>query len=296
MYKKIYNINRKSEKAIILEWRPAMYFKMFKQTRCGKHGMSRNAEEHNWDRYGIDEYRFNCDASIVHATVADGVSGTPYGGNAAQEGVLSCHNSLHNRLLRRYVEMEHIGYSVNIDVSFMEDALKKSILDANSHILKNNNENGEIGATTLSSIVITDTYTVAAGIGDSPIYYYRHSDDSFRMVNILHTEADERVMNSEIELYSSEYYNYNHRLTHALGVIDRLNPIHVMTYILMPIEVGDLFLLGTDGAFGCLRDDEVHSIVKRCREDNDRHIIDHLFEAADSEDDQTAILISVEGL
>lgn len=273
-----------------------MYFKMFKQTRCGNHGVTRNGEEHNWDRYGIDEYRINCDTSIVHATVSDGVSGTPYGGEAAKEGILACHNSLHNRLLRRYVEMEHIGYSVTIDVSFLEDALKKSILDANSCIRKKGIENGEIGAATLSSIVITDTYTVAAGIGDSPIYYYRQVDDSFRMVNILHTEADERVMNNEIELYSREYYNSNHRLTHALGATDRLNPIYVTTNILAPIKTGDVFLLGTDGAFGSMRDDEIHAIIKRFREDNFRNAIDCLFETADSEDDQTAILISVEGL
>lgn len=273
-----------------------MYFKMLKKTMCGSHGVSRNLEKNNWDRYGIDEYRINCDTSIVHATVADGVSGTPSGGEAAKEGVLACHNSLHNRLLRRYVEMEHIGYSVNIDISFLEEALKKSILDANSYVWEKNFRVGEIGATTLSSIVITDTYTVAAGIGDSPIYYYRRSDDSFRMVNDLHTEADERVLNDEIELYSREYYNSNHRLTHALGATERLNSIYVATGVLAPIEAGDIFLLGTDGAFGSLRDDDIHSIIKRFREDNDKDVINNLFEAAESEDDQTAILISVEGL
>ena len=272
-----------------------MFFKMLKNTRCGNHDANRNIEENNWDRYSIDEYRINCDTSIVHATVADGVSGTPYGAKAAKEGVLACHNSLHNRLLRRYAEMEHIGYSVTIDVSFMEDAIKKAVIDANSHIWSESGENGEIGATTMSSIVITDTYTVTASVGDSPIYYYRRSDDSFRMLNVLQTEADEWVMNGEIELYSSEYYNSNHRLTHALGAADRLNPTYVPTCILAPIEVGDIFLLGTDGAFGYLKDDDIHSMIRRFREDNNRNFIDNLFEAAESEDDQTAILISVEG-
>lgn len=89
--------------------------------------------------------------------------------------------------------------------------------------------------------------------------------------------------------YSDEYYDNEHIVCHILGEYTRLDSDAIYCRRVGNLEPGDMVLVGSDGAFGRMMEDEIQQFLE---EENTDFVLEDIFERArqDKNDDQTAIL------
>lgn len=261
---------------------------------------TRQGSDHpvNQDRYLLDEYRINGDVNVIQASVADGVSKSRNSERAAWNSIRECHHSFHRRMLDKYDEERYGEYSIKIGADFVKSALLAAINDANAYVC-DNAAGFASSITTLSTVVIVDTYAVVANVGDSPVYYYRVGDNRLVRTSIIQTQAEEKLLAGEsfVERNDERYWEESHILKNGLGITREKLPEPAGVVIYTPVSKGDFFLIGSDGAFGKLSEEEILEIVKNFKSKPAGVILDELFRRGreHGDDDQTAILLSVEG-
>lgn len=269
-----------------------IYYRQVKTRRGSDHPV-------NQDRYLLDEYRINGDINVIQVSVADGVSKSTRPEKAAWNSIRECHHSFHGRLLDKYDEERDGDYSISIGADFVKAALVAAIDDANAYVC-DSTSGFAASMSTLSTVVLVDTYAVIANAGDSPVYYYRAADNHLILASKIQTQAEEKILTGESSFKRGDerYWEEAHILKNGLGISREKLPEPAGSCIYTPLNKGDFFLIGSDGAFGRLLEEEILEIVKDFRTKPAGVILDQLFQRGreHGDDDQTAILLSVEGV
>nr|WP_295784292.1 bifunctional protein-serine/threonine kinase/phosphatase [Rhodoferax sp.] len=196
----------------------------------------------------------------VIAAVADGVSRGGMGKEAAQTTVVS--------LLRDY-----FGTPETWDATV---ALDRIISSQNAWLCGiNRRRQPAVGMTTLTAVVLRGQSYALAHVGDSRAYLLRGG----QMQQITH----DHVVN---------HPDFQHQLVRAVGLEDRV----VVDYVQGDLQVGDVFVLLTDGVYGSLSDKRLKTMAEG---DNAQATCEALLDAAlkaGSRDNVTALVVRVLGL
>lgn len=249
----------------------------------------------NEDRYFFSEYKFMDDKKICVLIIADGMGGLSEGDKASKNAVLGFSKTFYEKMVSLYMETDAELFSISCFADKLERIVKDSIKSANREVCKNADPYVLTG-TTFSAVCITDRYAVAANVGDSPIYMYHAKTRRIKLISKLQTKAELDVEVNKYERYSPEYYANEHLLYKSLGEHSELEDEDIHSCIIGKLEKGDMFLIGSDGAFGRMQEYEILEILDECEKDEEEYILLQLFELAyiDKKDDQTAILFVCE--
>lgn len=250
----------------------------------------------NEDRHLFAEFSFMEDEKIGLLLVADGMGGLSDGDQAAQNAVLRFSGAFYERLAETYVAENMEGFSMSYFADRMEEIMRASMEAANREVCEKAQACIETG-TTLSAVAIAGRYAVAANVGDSPVYLYRAGTRELKLVSRLQTKAQLDVEAGKYQPYSADYYENDHYLYLSLGAHSMLDEEDIYVNIIGGLENGDMFLLGSDGAFGRLLECEIQELLEEQPLEQERLILPRLFALAraDRADDQTAILYVVCG-
>ena len=196
----------------------------------------------------------------VIAAVADGVSRGGMGKEAAQTTLVS--------LLRDY-----FGTPETWDATV---ALDRIITSQNAWLCGiNRRRQPAMGMTTLTALVLRGQSYALAHVGDSRAYLLR-GGESRQMTH-------DHVVN---------HPDFQHQLVRAVGLEDRI----VVDYVQGDLQVGDVFMLLTDGVYGSLPDARLQALAQG---DNAQAASEALLDAAlkaGSRDNVTALVVRVLGL
>ena len=194
------------------------------------------------------------------AAVADGVSRGGMGKEAAQTTVIS--------LLRDYY-----GTPATWDTTV---ALDRVISAQNAWLAGINRRRQPVmGMTTLTALVLRGQSYALAHAGDSRAYLLRDG----QTLQMTH----DHVVN---------HPDFSHQLLRAVGLEDRL----VMDYVQGDLQVGDVFILLTDGVHGQLKDARLKALAQDApAQQASEALVDAALKAG-SRDNVTALVVRVLGL
>jgi serine/threonine protein phosphatase PrpC len=194
------------------------------------------------------------------AAVADGVSRGGMGKEAAQTSVIS--------LLRDYY-----GTPQTWDSTV---ALDRIISAQNSWLAGiNRRRHPVMGMTTLTALVLRGQSYALAHVGDSRAYLLREGQT-------LQMTHDHVV----------DHPDFSHQLLRAVGFEDRL----VVDYVQGDLQVGDVFILLTDGVHGEVPERRLKALVDNVSaQDASALLVDTALKAG-SRDNVTALVVRVQGL
>lgn len=247
----------------------------------------------NEDCYMHVQYRMMNDEKINVLVVADGMGGLEDGENASRHAVTGVLAGLHERLLLRYQAASSPYFSITHYVNELEAIMREAFQKANRTVCELAEDCLETG-TTLSVVLHVGECAVAANIGDSPVYYYSDREKELSLIAKLQTKAELDAQAGLYERFSEEYYKHAHILLQNLGGYAQLPPESVNVEVLEGVRENDMFLLGSDGAFGRLPISEIRQMLEAG--DGDLILRKIFFEAKkDKNDDQTAILYQICG-
>ena len=195
------------------------------------------------------------------AAVADGVSSGGMGKEAAQTTVVS--------VLRDY-----FGTSKKWDATVALDR----IIGAQNSWLSSVNQRRQpaLGLTTLTALVLRGQAYTLAHVGDSRAYLLRGGE----LTQLTH----DHIVN---------HPDMRHQLLRAVGAEDRI----VVDYIQGDLQIGDVFLLLTDGVHGVLRKRQLIELLTESTDSQaaSQAIVDRALQAG-SQDNVTALIVHVLGL
>lgn len=194
------------------------------------------------------------------AAVADGVSQGGMGKEAAQTTVVS--------LLRDYY-----GTPQTWDTTV---ALDRIISSQNAWLAGiNRRRRPAMGMTTLTALVLRGQSYALAHVGDSRAYLLREGQT-------LQLTQDHVV----------NHPDFRHQLLRAVGLQDRL----VVDYVQGDLQVGDVFVLLTDGVHGELPEQRLKTLVREATAQASSEALVQAALKAGSRDNVTALVVRVLGL
>ena len=245
----------------------------------------------NEDRYLFTEFSFMEDKKIRLMIIADGMGGLEDGQIAAQNGVTGFVEAFYQEIMNCYMDTDMDGFSLKYAVHDVEDAMIRALQSANDRVCENADYMKPTGST-LSAVCIFEDFAIVINVGDSPVYFYRDAKKQMKLVSVLQTKAEQDVFKGLYERYSEEYYANDHRIYCSLGQYGDLAPEDICVTSIGKLKPGDLFLLGSDGAFGRMSEAEIKELLEYCADGAEGFILAKLFDRAreDKYDDQTAIL------
>lgn len=240
----------------------------------------------NEDNYMFFELSLMNDEKIVFVIVADGMGGLADGQQTSANAVEGFSKAIYEKLLFYYMKREFSQQSLSTNSGILVDLVRAAFVYANEFVCSNA-QGREVG-TTLSVIGILNNYAIVANVGDSPVYYYNSENKTLDLISQLHTEAELKVKEGKCVRYSPEYHAISNIVYKSLGQWEELLDEDVYIDILGHLNPGDMFLIGSDGAFGRLTEDQIMEVISGEKE---YQILDDLFKKArcTTEDDQTAI-------
>lgn len=214
--------------------------------------------------------------------VADGMGGQLAGEQASKMAVEIIPQEIGRRLSSR-------SESEEVDVVA---AVRDSMAEANKHILALSHietEYTNMGTTVVLCLFRSDRAYIA-GIGDSRAYRLRGNE--FKQLTKDHSLADALLDAGTISAAEVENHRFKHVLYLYLGSKDaRTGPENVQV---LDIQVGDRFLLASDGLTGVVRDEHIAETLASI--DDPQKSADELIELARrnfSKDNITCIVIHV---
>lgn len=251
----------------------------------------------NEDHCLFTEFSFMGDKKIVLMVVADGMGGLEDGQIASENAVIGFTQACYQELMSCYLKNRHMdGFSLEYAVHDVEDAMIRAMQAANDRVCEKADPMRQTGTTLSAVCVVEGQFAVVINIGDSPVYFYRKAKDKLQLVSKLQTQAEQDVEVGLYERYSPEYYENDHRIYASLGAYSELEPDEMYVCSIGKLKCGDLFLLGSDGAFGRLLEEEIQKFTDYCARGDEGFVLSKLFSRArkDKDDDQTAILFICE--
>lgn len=220
--------------------------------------------------------------------VADGVTHLAQGEKAAWTAVDAYLRTIQERLQGIYKEKKEC-FSLYCHADTVEKAMQEALQEANRAVCKIG-EGLEAGGTTLSAITLMEDMAIVINTGDSPVYHYRAGEGDLYLESHIMNKAEADASRGKYEKETEDYYQNTHILLSYLGKREDLSEREISLRYIYRIAPGDKLILGTDGAFGETKKEQ---ICQMAREENGQGLIMRLFETArdTDDDDQTAILL-----
>ncbi len=195
-----------------------------------------------------NEDTIDCDIERGMFIVADGMGGHNAGEVASTLAIESIKHALYDVLTPEIIDSEIVDYN---------DALYEAITYANTEIFEQALENTEYAGmgTTLVMSLIHNGKALIANVGDSRLYV--HNGSTLTQLTTDHSLVQEMVDNgylTEDEAYSAVSRNL---ITRALGISEEVE----VDLIEHEIQLGDVFLLCSDGLSDLVIDDEISAIL-----------------------------------
>ena len=198
---------------------------------------------HNEDCFAIDE-----EMSLY--VVADGMGGHAHGEVASKISVESiCQFFAEDGAESRFSPDDRLLPHSN--------ALKAAVGVAQQRVLEaiEGDQSLDGMGTTVVGLCIRDDVGAVAHVGDSRMYCLRSGE--LELLTRDHTWVNEQVMAGNLSEEQARYHPMRNVVTRALGGEETV----VVDVTEVPIEVGDLFLLCSDGLTSMLRDSEIHALL-----------------------------------
>lgn len=179
--------------------------------------------------------------------LADGMGGHQAGEVAAKETILALCD-----VVDSFFSKGHI-----LTVDDAKEVLKAAISAANSWVRQLGKTYPNLAGmgTTLCSLLIFKSTLIYTHLGDSRIYKFR---DTLERLTQDHSTKQRVVSNKNLDETGKPVVKYKTMITKAIGITDTVSPeIHTL-----PIQIGDLFLLCSDGLTDCVKDSAIEKVLK----------------------------------
>ena len=221
-----------------------------------------------------DVYTIRPDIGLL--AIADGVGGAPSGHVAARMAIDDV--------------FDYLSKCNPLDET-SEESLGNAIKRANTLIFDTGqSSDGMKGmATTLVSVVVTNSSAVVGHVGDSRAYLFR--DSRLKRLTKDHSLVQEQLDNCKISLKQASNSEYGHVITRCVGKYPEVQP-DVSTHSL---QAGDMVLMCTDGISDVLSDSNLEDLLAEHRH-NQTTLVNRLIESADengSTDNMTAVVAKI---
>ena len=112
--------------------------------------------------------------------------------------------------------------------------------------------------TTLSCLVITDTHSIIAHVGDSRIYRLRNGH--LACLTVDHTFVQDMIFEGEVGPDKAQLHPLRHMLTRAVGTGE---PLELVDSRIDPLKTKDCFLLCSDGLYNALNVSRILDLLSR---------------------------------
>lgn len=197
------------------------------------------------------------DASIGLAVLADGMGGYNAGDVASQMATLT----ITAELISGFNRAHQSGKQVDSEQasSLMSDAVHAANIAI--YQVANEQEQCEGMGTTLVLSLFVDNRVVIGHIGDSRAYVLRN--DQLKQLTNDHSLLQEQIDSGLITLEQAKLATYKNFVTKALGV----NPVTDLEINTHNVEVGDLYLLCSDGLTDMLEPYEIETTLIEGQDD-----------------------------
>lgn len=170
------------------------------------------------------------------------------------------------------------------------EALKRAVIEANAEINRRGEANEEFHnmGTTCSILSLLPQGAVVAHVGDSRVYRLRNQQ--LEQLTFDHSLVWEMRAAGQISGDDSSHLVPKNVITRSLGPypdvrVDMEGPF--------PVEVGDVFLLCSDGLTGLVEDEELASLLSNLEPDDAVQVLVDLANLRGGHDNSTAIVVKV---
>ena len=239
--------------------------------------------EHNEDAF--------CIASDIHLyMVADGIGGHAAGEIASKSAV----ELIQDFVKRWTIEAETWPFGMKEGVTPAENIIANAIRLANREIynLARRNIDYHGMGTTIAALFIKENSAAVAHIGDSRVYRIRN--DNIRQLTADHTWVNEQVKKRAISKSDARNHRWGNVITRAMG-----NKLDVEVDVQrQALEVGDVFLLCSDGLSGMVDENRMFEIISENKTNFEKASKLLISEANENggTDNITVVLVEVEEL
>jgi len=145
-----------------------------------------------------------------------------------------------------------------------------------------------MGTTLVALALLNDGRVAVINIGDSRLYVLHEGE--LRQVTSDHNLVAELVAEGRLSAEEAEFHPRRNVITRALGV----DPEVPVDLFLLEAEVGDRFLLCSDGLFRELRDEHISSLLRRLADPNEAaHELVNQAKQRGGNDNITVVLVDV---
>jgi serine/threonine protein phosphatase PrpC len=244
----------------------------------------RNANE---DSYCKMELALNHEARVCSLVVADGMGGLAAGKDYSSAAVKLWYRDLVRTLLSDEFSMN----SLENQLELLKEHTVRTYARIGRTLYKKGLDSGMRGGTTLTTVIHFWNSFLIANCGDSPVYGIR--DGQVELLSEIQNLAGQMVREGKTRPGSLLYYQNKNRLMAYVGGREEVHPYMRV----VDSRDYDGIILGSDGAFGSLDQEEIEWILGEAAEPGD--MIRTLFDAARAkgeEDNQTAILYYPRGI
>jgi len=196
----------------------------------------------------VNQDTFVVDEAMELYAVADGMGGHAAGEVASDLAIHAVAHSLRDQRSEESVwSPEQAG-----------ELLQQALREGNRKIVESVQARSEWTGmgTTLVAMVRTESEVVIAHVGDSRAYRLRSGQ--FSQLTSDHSLVNEQVKAGILTPEQAQRSPYRNIVTRALGNQQDVE----VDVIRAPVEVGDIFVLCSDGLSGMLSDDQIRDVVE----------------------------------
>ncbi len=207
-------------------------------------------------RRKVNQDAFFVDDELDFYVVADGMGGHAAGEVAAREAVEATHDMI---LQRKDIIDRFRANPISMDTSQEICRLLESSVQSATYMvfaIAEQSPDFHGMGTTVSALLIVDSYAITAQVGDSRIYCVR--DGQAIQITEDHTLINWQIQEGILTPEEARFSPHKNVITRAVGNKDYVN---VDTQI-VSVSVGDAFLICSDGLHGYLNRDEIPDLMK----------------------------------
>lgn len=190
------------------------------------------------------------DSSLLFA-IADGMGGHKGGCQASQ---IACDRI--NHYFKKHIHGESLNQPAEISRRLTEAIFR---IDREIRLKGLKNCEMEDMGTTLSCLVITETHSIIAHVGDTRIYRMRSG--YFKSLTVNHTFVQDMIFEGEVDPDKAHLHPLRNVLTRAVGTGE---PLTLVDGRIDALQQEDKFVLCSDGLYDTLHDESIqHSLCNK---------------------------------
>jgi PPM family protein phosphatase len=203
--------------------------------------------DHNEDSFLIDD-------ELQLYVVADGMGGHAGGGTASRIAVETIDKRMRDLRTTALVNPE----AANLQDSPVPETIRSAVEQACLAIFAKAQEDPELAGmgTTVISLMVADAHAFFAHVGDSRAYLVR--GELIQQISEDHSLVNEQIKAGMITPEEARHSRYRNIITRSVGFEEEVQ-VDVMGLL---AELGDIFILCTDGLANMMDDGEILTIVR----------------------------------